>query len=160
MPPRLPGFPYPVRQVAAWGAKIAEALAQMHRHTPPLVHRDVKPENIMLLPDGVTIRLIDFGSARDLGPSPKDRGVARTKVYTEGYAPPEQILPVVIAAVVPVVVGAVEGVGGPRALCVVTRKRPLGRRVPVHLLVVSFQVRLSLEGLRLAAGFETDVEVP
>ncbi len=84
--------PYPVRQVAAWGAKIAEALAQMHRHTPPLVHRDMKPENIMLLPDGATIRLIDFGSARDLGPSPKDRGVARTKVYTEGYAPPEQIL--------------------------------------------------------------------
>jgi serine/threonine protein kinase len=84
--------PFPVAQVAAWGARICEALAQMHRMNPPLIHRDMKPENIMLLPDGATIRLIDFGTAREMGHSVKERGVAKTKVYTEGYAPPEQII--------------------------------------------------------------------
>ena len=44
------------------------------------------------LPDGGTIRLIDFGTARDLGAGAKERGVAKTKVYTEGYAPPEQVV--------------------------------------------------------------------
>jgi serine/threonine-protein kinase len=84
--------PFPIRRVAAWGARIAEALAHMHRMSPPVVHRDMKPENVMLLPDGDTIRLIDFGTARDLGVAGKERGVAKTKVYTEGYAPPEQVI--------------------------------------------------------------------
>jgi serine/threonine protein kinase len=84
--------PFPVPQVATWGARICEALAHMHRMTPPLIHRDMKPENVMLLPDGVTIRLIDFGTAREMGHGAKERGVARTKVFTEGYAPPEQIV--------------------------------------------------------------------
>ena len=84
--------PFPIPKVAAWGARIAEALAHMHRMTPPVVHRDMKPENVMLLPDGETIRLIDFGTARDMGAGAKERGVAKTKVYTEGYAPPEQVI--------------------------------------------------------------------
>ena len=67
--------------------RICEALAHMHRMDPPVVHRDLKPENIMLLPDGETIRLIDFGTAREMGHGVKERGVAKTKVYTEGYAP-------------------------------------------------------------------------
>src|SRR5262245_14478628 len=84
--------PFPIPQVAAWGAKICDALAHMHRMSPPLIHRDMKPENVMLLPDAVTIRLIDFGTAREMGHGAKERGVARTKVFTEGYAPPEQIV--------------------------------------------------------------------
>ena len=84
--------PFPISQVAAWGAKICEALAHMHRMNPPLIHRDMKPENVMLLPDGTTIRLIDFGTAREIGRGTRARGVAKTKVYTEGYAPPEQII--------------------------------------------------------------------
>jgi serine/threonine protein kinase len=51
----------------------------------------MKPENIMLLPDGVTIRLIDFGTAREMGQGPRERAVAKTKVFTEGYAPQEQV---------------------------------------------------------------------
>lgn len=35
--------------------------------------------------------MIDFGTARDLGKNQKDRHAAKTKVYTEGYAPLEQI---------------------------------------------------------------------
>jgi serine/threonine protein kinase len=86
------GKPFPVTQVARWGAKICEVLSQMHRQNPPLVHRDLKPDNIMLAPDGSTIRMIDFGTARALGKSAKERSVPRTKVFTEGYAPPEQVI--------------------------------------------------------------------
>ena len=63
----------------------------MHRMKPALIHRDMKPENIMLLPDGVTIRLIDFGTAREMGHGARQRSVAKTKVFTEGYAPQEQV---------------------------------------------------------------------
>jgi serine/threonine protein kinase len=46
----------------------------------------------MPLDDKKTIKMIDFGTARDLGRSAKERQAAKTKVYTEGYAPPEQIV--------------------------------------------------------------------
>lgn len=85
-------MPFSIAMAANWGARIADALEQMHRQDPPIVHRDMKPENIMLLPDQQTIRLIDFGTARDVAQGPRGRGVAKTKVYTEGYAPPEQIM--------------------------------------------------------------------
>ncbi|MFM7149593.1 MAG: protein kinase domain-containing protein, partial [Gemmataceae bacterium] len=58
----------------------------------PVIHRDLKPENIMLRPDGRSIALIDFGTARDLGRHGRDNQHAKTRVYTEGYAPPEQIV--------------------------------------------------------------------
>jgi serine/threonine protein kinase len=64
----------------------------MHRLSPPLVHRDVKPDNVMLLDDQTSIRMIDFGTARDTGRSSRTRLASKTRVYTEGYAPPEQIV--------------------------------------------------------------------
>ena len=36
--------------------------------------------------------MIDFGTARDLGRTAKERMAGKTRVYTEGYAPPEQIV--------------------------------------------------------------------
>jgi serine/threonine protein kinase len=84
--------PFVVEQVAEWGKLICDVLTHMHSQTPPLVHRDLKPENIMLLEDQRAIKLIDFGTARDLGRTAKDRVAAKTRVYTEGYAPPEQII--------------------------------------------------------------------
>jgi predicted Ser/Thr protein kinase len=84
--------PFPVEQVVEWGKHICDVLSHMHGQTPPLVHRDLKPENIMLLDDRRSIKLIDFGTARDLGRTTKDRVAAKTRVYTEGYAPPEQII--------------------------------------------------------------------
>src|SRR5262249_30194403 len=55
-------------------------------------HRDLKPDNIMLLEDQRSIKMIDFGTARDLGRTQKEKMAAKTRVYTEGYAPPEQIV--------------------------------------------------------------------
>lgn len=84
--------PFPVEQVVEWGRAVCDVLTHMHTQTPPVVHRDLKPDNIMLLPDGRGIKMIDFGTARDLGKTAKEQMKAKTRVYTEGYAPPEQIV--------------------------------------------------------------------
>jgi serine/threonine protein kinase len=84
--------PFPLDLVIEWGKSICDVLAHMHSLSPPLVHRDIKPDNIMLLEDQRSIKMIDFGTARDVGRSQKTRLAAKTRVYTEGYAPPEQII--------------------------------------------------------------------
>jgi len=84
--------PFAVSKVIAWGKSICDVLAHMHGQAPPLIHRDLKPDNLMLLEDQESIKMIDFGTARDLGRTQKTRLAAKTRVYTEGYAPPEQII--------------------------------------------------------------------
>jgi predicted Ser/Thr protein kinase len=84
--------PFPLDQVIDWTKAVCDVLTHMHTQSPPLVHRDLKPDNIMLLEDRKTIKMIDFGTARDLGRTQKEKMAAKTKVYTEGYAPPEQII--------------------------------------------------------------------
>lgn len=68
------------------GREIAGALAAAHRHG--IVHRDVKPQNILLAPDG-RARLTDFGSARLAGQESVTQ--TGTLVGTVDYAPPEQL---------------------------------------------------------------------
>jgi len=84
--------PFSVSEVADWGFAICGVIDSMHRHDPPLVHRDIKPDNLMLMDDRSGIRMIDFGTARDLGPSGPDGQKAKTRIFTEGYAPPEQVV--------------------------------------------------------------------
>jgi serine/threonine protein kinase len=84
--------PFDPERVVEWGKSICDVLTHMHTLTPAVVHRDVKPDNIMLLEDQRSIKMIDFGTARDTGRSQKTKLAAKTRVYTEGYAPPEQII--------------------------------------------------------------------
>jgi predicted Ser/Thr protein kinase len=84
--------PFPIPHVVEWGKSMCDVLAAMHSQSPPLIHRDVKPDNIMLLEDQRSIKMIDFGTARDLGRTVQERMAGKTRVYTEGYAPPEQIV--------------------------------------------------------------------
>jgi serine/threonine protein kinase len=84
--------PFPVPLVVEWAKAICDVLQTMHSQSPPLIHRDLKPDNIMLMDDQRTIKMIDFGTARDLGRTAKERAAGKTRVYTEGYAPPEQIV--------------------------------------------------------------------
>ncbi|MCS7045052.1 MAG: protein kinase [Gemmataceae bacterium] len=84
--------PFPIANVIEWGKSICDVLHTMHSQTPPIIHRDLKPDNIMLLEDQKSIKMIDFGTARDLGRTVKERMAGKTRVFTEGYAPPEQIV--------------------------------------------------------------------
>lgn len=84
--------PFPIPLIVEWGKSMCDVLSHMHEQQPPIIHRDVKPDNIMLLEDQKSIKMIDFGTARDLGRTLKERLAGKTRVYTEGYAPPEQIV--------------------------------------------------------------------
>jgi serine/threonine-protein kinase len=84
--------PFPADLVVHWGEQICDVLTLLHSQQQPIIHRDLKPDNIMLLDDNKSIRLIDFGSARELGRTLRSRAAAKTRVYTEGYAPPEQVI--------------------------------------------------------------------
>jgi CRP-like cAMP-binding protein len=69
--------------------QIAGALDYVHGRN--VIHRDVKPGNVMLLPDGVA-KLMDFGVARpDYDASDETRTQPRTVVGTMRYMPPEQL---------------------------------------------------------------------
>ncbi len=61
---RLEKGPLPLDQVLKFGAQIADALDKAHRSG--VVHRDLKPGNIMLTPTGA--KLLDFGLAKPAAP--------------------------------------------------------------------------------------------
>ncbi|MGW4222828.1 serine/threonine-protein kinase [Streptomyces bauhiniae] len=79
--------PLPAHTVRALGAGLAEALATVH--ALDLVHRDVKPSNVLLTLDGPL--LIDFGIARATTGTASLTATGAS-VGSPGYMAPEQIL--------------------------------------------------------------------
>jgi serine/threonine-protein kinase len=82
--------PLPELDVLRWVHPISDALAYMHNQNPPLIHRDVKPANIIVTPNGRPA-LVDLGIAKELMEEQESRTATFIrKAGTEGYAPPEQ----------------------------------------------------------------------
>lgn len=69
--------------------QVLDVLAYLHGLSPPVLHRDVKPSNLIRRPDG-RIALVDFGSVRDALVDADIGG--STATGTHGYAPPEQLV--------------------------------------------------------------------
>ena len=74
----------PLDEVTAIALDACEGLEAVH--TNHLLHRDIKPDNIMLTADNRAV-LIDFGSAREFA---FNRTALHTRILTEAYASPEQ----------------------------------------------------------------------
>lgn len=70
------------------GASICDALAYLHTRKPPILHRDIKPGNVKITPDG-HIFLVDFGLAK-VYQSASQATTTGARAMTPGYSPPEQ----------------------------------------------------------------------
>jgi len=78
----------PPTEVARVGAQVGEAL--LHAHSHGVVHRDIKPGNILIDPGGQA-RLVDFGIARLLDEAAERLTLTGTVAGTMGYMAPEQL---------------------------------------------------------------------
>ena len=81
------GGPIAEQRLLPWSLQICDALAYLHSRRPPIVHRDVKPGNIKITPDGRAM-LVDFGLAKVIEDSAST--TVGAKAMTPGFSPPEQ----------------------------------------------------------------------
>lgn len=83
--------PFPLEDVLKWADQLLDALDYLHTLTPPIIHRDIKPQNIKLTPRG-KIKLLDFGIAK--GEDTQLNTIANQTFIaaTLNYSPIEQIL--------------------------------------------------------------------
>jgi Tol biopolymer transport system component len=79
--------PLAEKQVLDYIIQICDAVNYLHRQQPPIIHRDIKPQNIKITPDGRAV-LVDFGIAKVADRGHRTRTGA--KAITPGFSPPEQ----------------------------------------------------------------------
>ena len=73
-------------QACRWTYQLLDILGYLHTRKPPVIYRDLKPDNIMVCPDG-HLRLIDFGAAEQRDFGTRERGIMAA---TSGFSAPEQ----------------------------------------------------------------------
>ena len=69
------------------GMQLCDELKILHSLKPPVIHRDIKPQNVIIRPDGCAV-LIDFGISRVI--TDHDTEMDTVPFGTQGFAPPEQ----------------------------------------------------------------------
>jgi serine/threonine protein kinase len=83
--------PFPLDEVLQWADQLLDALDYLHTQQIPIIHRDIKPQNLKLTPRGEII-LLDFGLAKGAaGPHSRVTTGGSIFGYTPKYAPLEQI---------------------------------------------------------------------
>ncbi|MEO8042175.1 MAG: serine/threonine-protein kinase [Acidobacteriota bacterium] len=85
--------PFPVSWVMFWADQLLDALSYLHSHEPPIIHRDIKPQNLKLTDENHII-LLDFGLSKiSTGQTHISNSGSTGSVvgYTPHYAPMEQI---------------------------------------------------------------------
>ena len=73
------------KEVLEIGLQLCDQLDVLHSMDPPVIHRDIKPQNVVIRPDGKAV-LIDYGIARVRSDNETDT----VAFGTQGFAPPEQ----------------------------------------------------------------------
>ena len=84
------GQPFPAETVLRWASQLLAGLDYLHSHQPPVVHRDIKPQNLKLTPRGEVI-LLDFGLAKGAHRQAHASVSRSVYGYTLQYAPLEQL---------------------------------------------------------------------
>ena len=79
---------FPVDVVLGWALDILDGLDYLHSQDPPVIHRDIKPNNLKLTSRG-RIVLLDFGMAKET--SGNTLGAKSVFGYSRRYSPLEQI---------------------------------------------------------------------
>jgi hypothetical protein len=87
------GGPFPVRDVLAWADQLLDALDYLHTQEPPVIHRDIKPQNLKLLPRNRSqqVVLLDFGLAKGTPLQTRVTATGSLFGYSFNYAPIEQM---------------------------------------------------------------------
>lgn len=72
---------------------MSDALHYLHSQHPPVIHRDLKPDNIIGKKEGqgITWKIADFGIARVLGKNAHGEYYARSQIGTYIYMAPEAL---------------------------------------------------------------------
>lgn len=82
--------PFPLSWVLFWADQLLDALSYLHSHEPPIIHRDIKPQNLKLTNENHII-LLDFGLAKNSVGETRLSTTGDVVAYTPHYASMEQI---------------------------------------------------------------------
>ena len=82
--------PFPLNWVLFWADQLLQSLTYLHTNNPPIIHRDIKPQNLKLTKENQII-LLDFGLSKHSIEQTRATTSGSVVGYTPHYASMEQI---------------------------------------------------------------------